>query len=186
MTNKPFMGAKKEKTVKTIRRGVLLTDRMNEMAEKIAEKEGISTFTGVVEAAIRLMYSKTVENYKTLSTKNSSPGLPGVEIARIKVQKKQDEREAEQAMKDEQKALICTRDLYGDVEVDSAGFKYCVFRVHNKFESKESKVPLSQADPVIARSVFQPNRDTVLASRPELAKELGFVYDKKLKVYSKE
>lgn len=181
--NRQFLGGDSAKVKKNIRRGILITERMNEMAEKIAQKEGISTFTGVVEAAIRLLYSKTVESYKTFNPKNKESGLSVQDTARLKIEKRQAEEKVEQDMKDERKTKICERVLFGKVEIDTGGYKYCIFSVHNKFESKESKVPLSQADPVIARSVFMPDKNSVLKARPELIKSLGLVLNKETKEY---
>lgn len=180
--SKPFLDKEGGRARKSIRRTIVITERMNEMAEEIAKQKGLTTFTAVVETAISLLHSKTID-YKVLATKNPSTGLSPEELARVKVQKKNDEKKAEQDMKDEHKAKICERMLFGKVETDTVGHKYCVFSVHNKFESKESKVPLSQADPVIARSVFMPDKATVLKARPELIKSLGLKLDHNTKEY---
>lgn len=179
--NKRFLGADLGKTKKTIRRTIVITERMNEMAEEIAKHKGLTTFTAVVENGISLLHSKTID-YKVLKTTNPSTGLSPTELARVKVQKKKDEEQAEKDLKEEEKIRACEDLMLGEVEVDGP-YKYCKFKVHSRFESKQSKVPLSQAGPEVARSVFIPDMTTVFDKRPELAEEMGYKYVAAKKAY---
>jgi hypothetical protein len=184
--SKKFLGTEKNKEVKTIRRNIIITEGMNKKAEEIARHQSLTTFTGVVENAIRVYWDDTVG--KEIRYGKAKPadmsGMSGPEIARIKIQKKKDEEQAEKDLKDEEKTRMCEELLFGDVEVDGP-YKYCKFKVHGKFDSKESKVPLFQAGPEVARSVFVPNMEAVFDARPDLPKELGFKYNKNVKKYER-
>lgn len=166
------------------RKNLLLNEGLLKMVDEIAKEGSYATFTSVIEAAIRLLHKKTID-YRVLGAKRGpdAAGMSPSELARIKVEQKEAEKKAEQDMKDEKKTKICERELFGKVITDDGGYKYCIFNTNTRTESKQNKAPLGQADPVMARTLFIPSRDAVFAARPELAKELGFVYHKKSKTY---
>lgn len=176
---RPFLG-NNAKAKKTIQRTMRFTERQFEMCEAIAEKNGFNSFQGVIDKAIELYYSKTFPMYAiNRATGEAAQGVANMgvkEIAKSKVDMRQAQKDAELQIKIDKKKLICERDLHGRVETDESGFHYCFFQVHDTKISVEQKMPLLQADPVIARGLFIPSKEMVFKARPELKK----LYEKEI------
>lgn len=162
---------------KTERVGVVFTKRQMSMIEQIAPEIGVSTVTAVLERGMELLYAKTFPAYSTRQAggkQKEKTTLKPEQIAVNKVEAKALEKKAEQERKEKEKSTICIRELYGRVEDDGNGNKYCIFPTHTTENTSEMKIPLLQSSPIIAKtSIWMPSKEAVLKARPDLKKTYG-------------
>lgn len=162
---------------KTVRTSLNLTERQYSMAQQIAQELGLSSFTAVMERGLDMIYNKTFPAYiprqSGAKTKENTQLTPE-QVAENKVEAKELAKRAEQARKEKEKSTICIREMFGRVEDDGNGNRYCVFPTHTTESSSDLKVPLMQASPIIAQtSIWMPSKEVVLKARPELKKLYG-------------
>ena len=147
------------------------------MVEDIMEAEGLDAFKAAVTSAIAFKHKKLFPEYvlnRTSGTQLTGTMRPTAEeIARKQVELKEERKIAEIRNKDAKKALICTETLYGHVEGEEDGKKYCVYPFFTDEETKWQKVPLHMTHASYAENQWMPSKEIVLKRRPEILKEFN-------------
>lgn len=144
----------KEKN-KLVRKNIVLTERVDEMVEKIKQEKGLKSFVSVIELAIDVLYSKTFKDYvmqRSISGKKTPEERAEEQLRIVEIKK--------QKVKDVQLDIL-TR-LGGRLNTQSGSdiAEYMVYDRKNRFLQE---VPLTMLNEDMVKDQYFPSREDVEA-----------------------
>lgn len=156
---------------------ITLTDRQEEIVEKIMAVDGVSGITDAISLALAF-YSRKVDT-ASRAVPATGDGIPKAKMTpEEKAVAKVDSKIAMEKRKVEirfnEKKNICESVLGGEVFKDASGGNSCKYTVYHSDGTNEPQVlPIDMVNVGYADHQFFPDKATVFKKRPEVKKKFS-------------